>query len=138
VPQAIAGATARTRVIWVDVAKCTAVPYTLPGMRRRYVLQLLVLAFLLIDLSNPFVPGVFSLEANQLYIDGALRLTHGGLAQPLPATRTAFSRGVIEHTCLGGEHAAPPQARARPRFLTHVDRRGLFDACDSTSSTDPH
>jgi hypothetical protein len=37
------------------------------------VLTVGFLVYLAVDLLNPFVPGVFSLECDQLFVDGAIR-----------------------------------------------------------------
>ncbi len=111
-------------------------------MRLRRVVPLLLLACLLIDFSNPSLPGAFSLEGHQLFVDGALTVTTASPARTAVAPRLALiSQRVVwrEHPPAAGAGAPQPRARVRPRFLERAEHRSLAEAAgDPASSTDPH
>jgi hypothetical protein len=92
-------------------------------MHIRSVGTLLVLACLLVDFANPSLPGVFSLEEPQLFMDGAL--AKAAPARPAPTQQPQPLQPLDERVATSSSRAAQRSIGTRRRVRRHPERRYL-------------
>jgi hypothetical protein len=97
---------------------------------RRWPLFLLV--YLVFDFAHPWVPGVFSFEADQLFIDGVLTL--GKIMPPRPALATEPQPSLqIEDPGQAVRQSSSIQSETIRRFTALTERRYLSGSRDRSS-----
>jgi hypothetical protein len=93
----------------------------------------------LVDFSDPTLPGAFSLEGQQLFVDGALTFSKTPPVRSGHTHRPLLCQRIDERECLAASDAASPQFRPAPRVPRYPERRYLASSSDaSSSSADPH
>lgn len=86
---------------------------------------LLVLACLLVDFADPSLPGVFSLEEPQLFMDSALALTKAASARPAPTPQPQPLQPIDERVAIASSRAAQRSTRTRRRVRRQPERQYL-------------
>ena len=94
---------------------------------------LLVLACLLVDFADPSLPGVFSLEEPQLFMDSALALTKAASARPAPTQQPQPLQPVDERLAIASSRAAQRSTRTRRR-VRQPERRYLSRSSGQASA----
>ena len=108
-------------------------------MQLRRLIPVFLLAWLLIDFSDPTLPGVFSLEGQQLFVDGALTLGKTTPVRSGHTHRPLLCQRIDVRECFASADSTSRQPRPVPRVPRYPERRYLASSSDpSSSSADPH
>jgi len=108
-------------------------------MRTGRLWPLLLLLYVVIDFSDPSIPGVFFFETDQLFVEAAVTLAK---ATPAPVMPVASPRSVESGRSRHEPSGPPPRAFRSPGRHTDLRARqgigsdSLRDASGSISSED--